>query len=183
MPDPTLDPAGQILLGMLLLAASYFDFRFRRIPNWLVLCGLVAGLSFHTATAHLPGFIHAGSGLAVGFALYFPLYLVRARGAGDVKLLAAVGAITGPGSILWIFIFTALTGGVVALAVVVWRKRFRKTLLNMGWIVAELSRGRAPHLTRSEVDVRTDQALRLPHGAVLALGSAVFLIWLWLSAR
>src|SRR5947209_7625778 len=113
--EPSLLGAGQILLVMLVATAAVFDIRFRRIPNWLVLAGIVAGLGWNLVASGWSGLGRSAEGLGLGFALYLPLYMIRARGAGDVKLLAAVGAITGPGNCLWIFLLTAVLGGVIAL--------------------------------------------------------------------
>src|SRR4051812_38165028 len=111
---PILDGAAQILLGILTLVAAGYDIRYRRIPNWLVLAGIVTGFAWNLFySSGWSGLGHAAAGLGLGFALYFPLYLLRARGAGDVKLLAAVGAIAGPENCFWIFILTALLGGVI----------------------------------------------------------------------
>src|SRR5580704_3971926 len=114
---PTLAGAAQILLGILTLVAAGFDIRYRRIPNWLVLAGIVAGFVWNLYSSSWSGLGHAAAGLGLGFALYFPLYLLRARGAGDVKLLAAVGAIVGPMNCFWVFLLTALLGGAIAMVV------------------------------------------------------------------
>jgi len=95
--QPSLPGTGQILLGILVAIAAIFDIRYRRIPNWLVLAGINAGFVWNSSVSGWSGLGRAAEGLGLGFALYFPLYLIRARGAGDVKLLAAVGAIAGPG--------------------------------------------------------------------------------------
>src|SRR5438067_7578692 len=108
--EPSLLGAGQILLGILVATAAVFDIRFRRIPNWLVLAGIIAGLGWNVIASGWSGLGRGAEGLGLGFVLYFPLYMIRARGAGDVKLLAAVGAITGPANCLWIFFLTALLG-------------------------------------------------------------------------
>src|SRR4051812_45965159 len=102
--QPILDGAAQALLGILILAAAGYDIRYRRIPNWLVLAGIVIGFAWNLYSSGWSGLGHAAAGLGLGFALYFPLYLLRARGAGDVKLLAAVGAIVGPGNCFWVFL-------------------------------------------------------------------------------
>ncbi|MDQ6663667.1 MAG: prepilin peptidase, partial [Acidobacteriota bacterium] len=86
-----LDPLNQILLVALVTIAAVFDIRFRRIPNWLNLTGLLMGLIASAYLAGLQGLGRSALGLAVGFGLYFPLFLLHARGAGDEKLLAAVG--------------------------------------------------------------------------------------------
>ena len=157
--------------------ALVWDLRERRIPNWLCLCGLAAGLAWNTASPAGGGALASLEGLAAGFALYLPLYLVRARGAGDVKLLAAAGAIIGPMNCLWLFVLVSLAGGVVALGLVAAKGRLRRTIFNVGWILHEFAQGRAPHKASPELDVRSTEALRLPHAVPVACGVAA-LVWM-----
>lgn len=174
--QPSLAGAGQVLLGILVLIAAIFDIRSRRIPNWLVLAGIIAGFTWNVYSSGWSGLGRAAAGLGLGFALYFPLYLIRARGAGDVKLLAAVGAITGPGNCFWIFLSTAILGGIIALLLLMVRGRVQKTLFNVGWIVRDLLQFRAPYKSNEEVDVTTTKGLRLPHAAMIAVGTIAFLV-------
>jgi prepilin peptidase CpaA len=174
--QPSLPGAGQVLLVVLVGVAAIFDIRSRRIPNWLVLAGLVGGILWNVYAGGLSGLTRAGAGLAIGFVLYFPLYLLRARGAGDVKLLAAIGAITGPGNCVWIFLFTAIGGGVIALAWVLIRGEGRRIWFNVGWILRDLAHFKAPHRSSAELDVRSASAMRLPHAAMLAVGVLIFLL-------
>ncbi|MDQ6699321.1 MAG: A24 family peptidase [Acidobacteriota bacterium] len=162
-----------MLVGLVAIAAIY-DLRFRRIPNWLNLAGLVCGLAVNSYLSGLQGLGRAGLGLALGFLLYFPLFLLHARGAGDVKLLAAIGSITGPGNCFAIFIITAILGGVVAIVLLLIKGRLRKTLWNITWILRDLSQFRAPYSTSPELDVNNSEAVRLPHAAVIALGTLGF---------
>lgn len=173
---PTLSLGAQLLLAGVTLIAATYDIRFRRIPNWLVLSGLIAGLTGNTVLFGLDGLAHSGEGLGLGFMLYFPLYLLRARGAGDVKLLAAVGSITGPGNCLWIALLTAILGGAIAIVVVALHGRVKRTMFNMAWIAHDLTRLRAPHRSSEELDVTKSQGLRLPHGAMILVGAFAFLI-------
>ena len=173
--QPQLLGVGQILLGILVAVAAAYDIRYRRIPNWLVLAGILAGLAWNSSTSGWSGLGRAAEGLGLGFILYFPLYLIRARGAGDVKLLAAVGAITGPGNCFWIFLLTALLGGVIALVLLMFRGRVRKTFFNVGWIIQDLIHMRAPYRSSDELDVSTTKGMRLPHGAMIAVGALAFI--------
>jgi prepilin peptidase CpaA len=177
---PQLPGSGQILLGILVAIAAIYDIRYRRIPNWLVLAGISAGFLWNVYFA--PGGAGVGSqvgsglgraaaGLGLGFILYFPLYLLRARGAGDVKLLAAVGAIVGAGNCLWIFLLTAVLGGLIALVLLLFRGRVRHTFFNVGWILKDMASLRAPYKSNEELDVTTTKGMRLPHGAMIAVGS------------
>jgi len=177
MPSPpSLHLTGEILLGMLVGVAAVYDIRFRRIPNWLVLAGIVTGFVWNTLSAGGPGFGRAAAGLGLGFILYFPLYLIRGRRAGDVKLLAAVGAIAGPGNCFWIFLLTAIVGGAIVLIVIMIHKRTRRTFFNVAWIVRDLLHFKAPYRSSEELDVTTDKGLRVPHAALMAAGAAAFMV-------
>jgi prepilin peptidase CpaA len=165
-----------IALVCLVLVAAIYDLRFRRIPNWVSLSGIVLGLGCNTLLLGWPGVRGASLGLLCAVAVYVPLYLVRGMGAGDVKLMAAVGAIAGPEGWLQIFLATALIGGVVSLLVIASKHRFRQTLGNVGIIATDLLRFRAPAKTDSRLDFRHKDAIRLPHGAAIAGGSIAFLL-------
>ena len=181
--QPSLPIAAQVLLAILTLVAATYDMRFRRIPNWLVLAGIVAGFGWNTYATGLSGLGHAAEGLGLGFILYFPLYLLKARGAGDVKLLAAVGAIVGPGNCFWVFLLTAILGGVIAMIVVMLRGRVRHTFFNVSWIMSDLMKFRAPSQSSEELDVTKSKGLRLPHGAMIAVGAAAFVAMVQLKIR
>jgi prepilin peptidase CpaA len=172
--QPSLLESGQILLGILVAIAAVFDIRYRRIPNWLVLAGIVVGLAWNVYSSGWSGLLRASEGLGLGFILYFPLYLIRARGAGDVKLLAAVGAIAGPLNCFWIFLLTAVLGGVIALILLLFRGRVRHTFFNVGWMIQDLLHLRAPYRSNEELDVTSGKGMRLPHGAMIAVGVLAF---------
>lgn len=125
------------LLCTLLALAVWHDVLTRRIPNSLVLSGMLMGLALN---ATLPsgagfffepggaiGFLLALEGAALGLAMLLPLYAFGAMGAGDVKLMAMVGAFLGPESIFGTALLSLLAGGVLALAVSIWTG----TLLNV----------------------------------------------------
>ena len=100
--------------------------------------------------------------MLLGFALYFPLWLLRARGAGDVKLLAAAGSLLGPQNTFAYFVIAALVGGVFGLALVLRKGALPQTAANIGLILKSLMQLRAPERT-----LKSERALQLPHAAVL----------------
>ena len=166
----------KVVLVCTVLVAGVFDLRYRRIPNWLNLSAISLGLAVNILLFEVHGFFAALLGMGCSLLVYVPLYLVRGMGAGDVKLMAAVGAIVGPWNWFCIFLFTALLGGIVSLIYAVLRKRLHQTLFNLALIVTELARVRLPARREARLDIRHDEALRLPHGAVIALGVMTFLV-------
>ena len=91
--------------------------RSMRIPNWLTVSGMLLGLAWNTALGSplYTGFLWALGGLATGLAMLLPLYAFKVMGAGDVKLMAMVGAFLGLPEILDAVLFTFIAGGIVAL--------------------------------------------------------------------
>lgn len=166
--------ACQIALAILVVAAAVYDARQRRIPNWLTLPGLLAGLLLSTILDGLDGLRGAALGTALALAVYVPLYALRALGGGDVKLMAAVGALAGPSNWLAIFAITSVAGGAAALLLILARGRLGQTLGNIGFIFTRLATLRPPH-ENPELDVRSTAGLRLPHGVMIAFGTLMFL--------
>ena len=173
----SLPPRGiEVVLIALVLGAAVYDIRYRRIPNWLTVMGVVVGLLLNTFLYQgWPGLRLGLLGLAVAFGVYFALYALRAMGAGDVKLMAAIGAMVGWQNWFGIFIITAIFGGAAALLLVLMRGRLKRTLFNVSFILSEMKSGRPAYLGKDELDVRNPKALGLPHGAVIAVGTLVFL--------
>jgi prepilin peptidase CpaA len=165
-----------MVLLSLLLAAALFDVLYRRIPNWLTVSGVVLALAMNTLIgAPEAGLVFSIAGLAVAFGIYVALYALRAMGAGDVKLMAAIGALVGWERWFGIFFITALIGGAMAIILVVLRGRLKKTLFNVSFILSEMKSGRPAYLANEELDVRNKKALGLPHGAVIAVSTVFYL--------
>src|SRR4026208_556827 len=91
------------VLVVLVLAAAWSDFRTRRIPNVLTVAGAVSGLALHVWYSGLPGAVTSMEGLLVGLGLFIVFFFAGGMGAGDVKLLAAIGALLGPQSLILVF--------------------------------------------------------------------------------
>jgi len=167
----------QFALAALVLAAGAYDLRYRRIPNWLVLAGLGLGFLLNTYLRGWVGLRGVLLGLGLAMLVYLPLYLIRGVGGGDVKLMMAVGAIAGPMQWLYIFTLTSILGGVLAFAILMARGRLARALRNIGLILRRLVALKAPYEGNEELDVRSGKAMRLPHGAVIALGTLLYLVW------
>lgn len=175
-----------VLLGGLLGLAAWHDVRSRRIPNVLVFSGMAAGLFLHSflssglgfASGFLPGglgFVAALKGLAMGFASFFPLYLLRATGAGDVKLMAMVGAFAGPLEVLGAVVLTFAAGILLALAVAFRKRVLRQMAHNLKIILY----GGAAALSGAGFSLfasRPDTVAHLPYALAIGLGSGAWLL-------
>lgn len=116
----------QVVYGMLILLtaiAGCTDLRYHRIPNWLSVSGLSAGLIWHMGGNGLRGVYHSLSGAGLGFGIMLLLYVFKAVGAGDVKLFAAIGAIGGPDIALSSMTYSLLCAGGIGVVILVRRKR------------------------------------------------------------
>lgn len=170
-----LPPVLQIVLVLVVMVAAVYDFRFRRIPNWLTLAGVLIGIGLNSFLYEWAGLRLAGLGLGLAFVIYFPMYLLRGMGAGDVKLMAAVGAIVGWANWLGIFVLSSVIGGVCAVLLALAKGRFLKTFRNLGYMLKEMAFLRAPYVKHEELDVKSPKAVKLPHGVMVAVGSVAFL--------
>jgi prepilin peptidase CpaA len=166
----------EMVLLVMLLGAAMFDVRYRRIPNWLTAGGVVLGVALNAVIGPPEaGLGFSLAGLGVAFGIYVALYALRAMGAGDVKLMAAIGAMVGWERWFGIFFVTALIGGVMALILLLARRRLKQTFFNVGFILSEMKSLRPAYLAKEELDVRSKKAVGLPHGAVIAVSTVFYL--------
>ena len=147
------------------MGAGALDWRYRWIPNWLTLSGFAAGIAVNTILYRWPGLKAALLGTLLGLGLLLPFVLVRSLGAGDWKLAGALGACLGPRQLLSVLIGTILVAGVMALAVVIWKGRLKRTLLNIAHLLAALFSLRMPG---SEVSLDDPQSTKIPFGVAMA---------------
>jgi prepilin peptidase CpaA len=104
-----------IVLTTLLITAIYMDLRWSRIPNWLTFSTMGVGILIQVWMEGLAGISSSLAGLAVGMGLFLLPYVFKAIGAGDVKLMAAIGSMLGPSGTLSVAVLSVLAGGVYAL--------------------------------------------------------------------
>lgn len=154
------------------------DLRSRKIPNWLTLGALPIGLIASGILGGWQGLFLSFAAMILALLIYFPLYLLRAMGAGDAKLMAAIASFLGP--LMWIhlFIFASVLGGVVAVLFTLAKGQFKNMLGKSMNILRSLAYFQAPYAANPELDIRSAKSLSLPHGAVIALAWFV-LFFLW----
>ncbi len=169
-------------LLLLLLFAAWHDIRSRRIPNALVFSGAVVGV---LSNALLPqemgglGVLDSLAGLGVGLVLLLPLYLLRAMGAGDVKLMAMTGAFLGARGATGALLCVLLAGGVLALGAAWYQGKLRRLLYNLKMMLftgaAGGSMGSLP-VAGNLPESAAESVGKLPYGVAIAAGTVAYLV-------
>ena len=165
-------------LIFLLITAAVVDYRSHRIPNWLVLSGILFGVIYNVA---FPPFPHANvlwplEGLGMGFIIFLPLYLIGAMGAGDVKLMTMVGAIIGPVGMIWVLPLTMIAGGALSILLVLVRGTAGRMLRNLMML---FRLGFLNTLSGARPDLHIEagaSAGKLPYGVAIAIGAIGYLV-------
>ena len=124
-----------ISLGLAVVACGW-DLRTRRIPQALTLGGALAGLVFHLANGGWSAGVGSATGWAVGMAIFFVPFALGGLGAGDVKLLGAIGAWLGPMNALWVGLYAGAAGGILAIFVALTKGYLFEAVGNVGMMLA-----------------------------------------------
>ena len=151
------------------IAATVIDVRQRRVPNVLTMGVASAGLMLAMAGVGTVTVGGALGGLALGLALLLPAHMFGAMGAGDVKLLAAFGALLGPADVFDAFLRAAILGGAMALTVALWRGRLRETLYGTAMLVTTRNRTVTALIEHPAANNRFPYAPAIACGAVLVV--------------
>jgi len=166
---------GSVMVPMILLA-SWIDYRQHRVPNWLNAALMASGMVVQTTLFGWTGLQAAFLGLLVGLGLLILPWLMNLMGAGDVKMLAGIGAWLGPKLVFWSFVYGAVIGGVIGLVMILVARRARPALVNLANLVAKCSSRQAAFSEMGSVRQMGEQAHLLPYGVPLMLGTLVVLI-------
>lgn len=164
-----------ILSAIFALSAGITDARSRRIPNWLTYPAIPLAILLHTIAGGWPGAKLSLLGTALGLGVLLPFVLVRSLGGGDWKLVGALGAFFGCNKqhcrLLEVLIYTLLINGVMALVMVIWKKRVGKTLRNLAHLIAAFFRF---HLPPSDLSIDNPEAVKVPFGVAAAVAVLIY---------
>lgn len=157
-------------LGIGLLIAAFTDIRESRIPNWLTGSLAIFGVSVHTIVDGWPGFLFSVQGMAIGLLCLIFFYIKGGMGAGDVKLLAAIGAVLGTLQVVYAFCFAALLGGLYSFMLLAATGGIRHLLdrLNLFFTMLLCSRTLNSAASASDSEPKLRYALVLGLGTVMA---------------
>ena len=157
----------------LAMASTVTDLRTRRIPNALSGSAFLLALSLHLPAGGMPEAIKSLAAAVLCGLVFLLFYLAGGMGAGDVKLIAAQGALLGLANVVPLLAFTAIAGGIMALVVAFRRGQVRQTLANTTLLLDHhVHRGLSPH---PELNVQNPRSLRLPYALAIAAGTALTL--------
>ena len=161
------------------LFGAAFDIKSRRIPNFITGPAILIGLLLHLSLDGWRGLLTSlAAGLICG-AVFLIFYLAGGMGAGDVKLITAVGCIAGLSNAGYLLVLTSLAGGVMGVVFAMMRGRLKETLLNVGAIASHhKEEGLKPH---PDLNVMNTSTLRLPYGVAIAAGCTITFYLLGMS--
>ena len=171
------DPGTGILIA-LLAAAAVIDWRTMKIPNWLTVGGMAWGLLYNAAhaTSIASGLTHSAVGLACGLLLLLPLWVLRVMGAGDVKLMAAVGAMVGLPGVLHAVLWSFIVGGIAAIGFALYRGALRQLASNVTAIAQSTAFATLAGMRPTPSLAGQPSVGKLPYGASIAVGTTAFLV-------
>jgi prepilin peptidase CpaA len=155
------------------LTAGWIDWRSHRIPNWLTVSGCSLGIVLNTTFYRWGGLKQSLLGMVIALGILLPVVLLRGLGAGDWKLMGALGAIVGKGEIMELLVATVLFAGVIAVVQILVKRRVMVTLRNM-W---ELIRGYFIFGLKPNAEISLDNkaASTLPFGVAAAVATVLCL--------
>jgi prepilin peptidase CpaA len=165
------------LLSVVLVVAAVIDAWKLKVPNWLTFPLILGGWVYSFACFGWPGLGWSVVGTAVGLGLLLPAYAIGGMGAGDVKLLAGVGAWVWGTVTFYAFCLSAIFGGVIAVAMVLYRRKWRDHQVQFFSILNEILVVRDPNQLSALAVQRKNSMLLLPYGIPIAIGTIVYFIW------
>jgi len=159
------------LVAVTLVVAAVIDGLYLKVPNWLTIPMIASGLVFSFAVAGWQGLGWSLLGTIVGLILLLIVYSIGGMGAGDVKLLAGIGAWMHVEHTFWIFIATTVVGGIMALIMIAASGRWKKHIGQMKMITQEIVEVRDPEALFAIAKERKPRMMLLPYGVPMTIAA------------
>jgi len=166
------------LVSITLVVAAVIDGIKLKVPNWLTFPMVLGAWITSTVCFGWAGLGYSLLGTAVGLGLLLPAYAIGGMGAGDVKLLAGVGAWVGVTTTFWAFVVSAVVGGLIAIGMVLYRRKWAHHRGQFLMILSEILIIRDPNQLSAIASQRKSRMMLLPYGIPIAIGSIAYFAWL-----
>lgn len=166
------------VVSLTLVVAAVIDGWKLKVPNWITFPMVISGWVFSTIVFGWSGLGCSLLGTALGLGLLLPAYAIGGMGAGDVKLLAGVGAWVGVTQTLWAFVVSALIGAVIAVGMVLYRGKWRHHQAQFWGILSEILVIRDPEKLSEIAAERKSSMMLLPYGIPIAIGTISYFAYL-----
>ncbi|MED4204590.1 prepilin peptidase [Neobacillus mesonae] len=163
----------KVILLTILSISIITDLKERKILNSVTLPSILFAFIYFLSINGLEGFIFSGKGFLIGLGLLIIPYIMGGMGAGDVKLMAAIGALMGASFVFYSFIYTALIGGVIALALIIKQRGFINSLKSFFYSIIFLRSDLGSILIPKE----KHSSISFPYGVAIVLGTLCTLVW------
>ncbi len=160
-------------LGVMLLISCITDITRRKIYNVITFPSILLGLILNTIFGGLGGLLWSFIGFITAFIIFFIFFIMKGVKGGDLKLMAAVGALTGFPFIIWAIFYTLLSGGIIALITIIWKGSLTESLKRI-WrllkgIFFQVVHGVLPQLIEEKEDTYISYAIAITFGTLWAL--------------
>jgi prepilin peptidase CpaA len=174
---PAEEPWVVWLVTIVLVVAAVIDGKQLKVPNWITFPMILSGWVYSAYAFGFEGIGWSLAGTAVGLAVLMPAYAIGGMGAGDVKLLAGVGAWMWGTNTLYAFAVSALVGGVIAVGMVLYTRSWQKHKNQFWAILNEIATVKDPEKLAEIAAERKPRMFLLPYGIPIAIGSIMYFAW------
>lgn len=165
------------LVSVVLVVAAVIDGWKLKVPNWITFPMIVSGWIYSAVAFGWAGLGWSLVGTAVGLGLLLPAYAIGGMGAGDVKLLAGVGAWVWGTVTFYAFCVSAVVGGIIAVVMVLMQKKWRHHKAQFWGILGEIMIIRDPNQLATIAAERKSTMMLLPYGIPIAIGTIAYFVW------
>jgi prepilin peptidase CpaA len=166
------------LVSVILVVAAVIDGRELRVPNWITFPLVISGWLASGIFFGFEGVAASLWGTAVGLGVLLPAYAIGGMGAGDVKLMAGVGAWVGASQTFWAFIVSAIIGAIIAVAMVAVSRKWQHHKKQFFGILTEIMVIRSPSKLSEIAAQRKPTMMLLPYGIPIAIGTIGYFAYL-----